>query len=286
MKLVEMQREFRHWLVASSGAIETRLDGTARPGLAVYQNNYRTQLIGCLQMSYPLLRTWLGDDAFLRAAITHVDRRPPHAWTLDAYGADFGDTLRALFPRNPDVHELAWIEWALSESFVAADVPPMPGDELGQVDWDSARLRLSPSLRLRALTTNADAIWSALQQGAQPPESAMLAAPAGLLVWRQGFTSRLQATDVVAYAALQLLRDDDGFDSLCDALVEHLGEEAGVARAGTLLANWLAAGIVAGVEHGTDAAMADDGHDLPHWHEDYRADHAPRQPSAVHAAAA
>jgi hypothetical protein len=31
-------------------------------------------------------------------------------------------------------------------------------------------------------------------------------------------------------------------------MVEHLGEEAGVAKAGALLADWLTAGIVVGVE--------------------------------------
>jgi hypothetical protein len=40
------------------------------------------------------------------------------------------------------------------------------------------------------------------------------------------------------------LRDDGRFDVLCDALVEHLGEDAGVAKAGELLADWLAAGLV------------------------------------------
>jgi len=248
MKLAELQTEFRHWLVASSGAVESRLDARARPGLAVYQNNYRSQLVGCLQVTYPLLRRWIGDEAFLRAAITHIDSRPPCAWTLDAYGVDFGETLQAMFPHNPDVHELAWIEWALSESFVAADAKPTFAHELHNVDWDNARLRLHPSLRLHTATTNAEAIWSALQEGTESPESEMLDASAGLIAWRRGFTSRLKIIDIEEYAALQSLRDDDRFASLCEALIEHLGEEAGIAKAGGLLADWLAAGIVIGVD--------------------------------------
>jgi hypothetical protein len=248
MKLAELQSEFHHWLVASSDALETCLDALAKPGLTIYQNNYRTQLVNCLQVSFPQLRTWLGDEAFLEAAIAHIDRRPPHAWTLDAYGADFGDTLQAMFPHNPDIHELAWIEWALSESFVAADADLLPNDELWKVDWNTARLRLAPSLRHHAATTNVMAIWSALQDGAELPESAMLEAPGGLIVWRRDFTSRLQAIDAVGYAALLALQEDHHFDHLCEVMVEHLGEEAGVAKAGALLADWLTAGIVVGVE--------------------------------------
>jgi hypothetical protein len=248
MTLAELQHDFRHWLVASSGALETSLDAQAKAGLHIYQNNYRTQLVNCLQVSFPQLRTWLGEDAFLEAAIAHIDRRPPHAWTLDAYGADFGDTLRAMFPHNPDIHELAWIEWALSESFVAADAQLMRSEQLRLVDWDTARLHMAPSLRHHAATTNVMATWSALQEGAELPENAMLETAGGLIVWRRDFTSRLQAIDATGYAGLLALQDDDHFDHLCNVMVELLGEEAGIAKAGALLADWLAAGIIVGVE--------------------------------------
>jgi hypothetical protein len=205
-------------------------------------------LVGCLQLSFPQLRAWLGHENFMDAAINHIDRHPPHAWTLDAYGIDFEQTLQERFPHNPDIHELAWIEWALSESFVAADAINMSSEALQAVDWDTARLCLHPSLRLRTGTTNAETIWSALQDGAEPPESEMLQTPGALIVWRHEFTSRLKWIDTVEYAALLSLRDDDRFTSLCDALVEHLGEEDGIAMAGKLLADWLSAGIVAGTQ--------------------------------------
>jgi hypothetical protein len=67
------------------------------------------------------------------------------------------------------------------------------------------------------------------------------------VVWRTGFTSRLKRVDAVAYAALCSLRDDDRFAALCDTLVQRLGEEDGVAKAGQLLAEWIGAGIVTAV---------------------------------------
>ena len=247
MNLATLQRDFRHWLTASSGeAVLRHLDAKAMAGLGVYQNNYRAQLVGCLQLSFPQLHAWLGPEAFMDAAISHIDRRPPHAWTLDAYGVDFEQTLQARYPHNPDIHELAWIEWALSEAFVAADAPRMSSEALQAVDWDTARICLHPSVRQRGASTNAEAVWSALQDGAQPPESEMLETPGGLLVWRREFTAQLQWIDSIEHAALSSLRDDDRFSALCDALVDHLGEEAGIAMAGKLLGGWLAAGIVSG----------------------------------------
>ena len=249
MNLIDIQQDIRAWLVSSAADGQERFGAHAAKGLIGYQNNYRAQLVGCLQASFPQLRTWLGEELFLSAAIAHIDSHPPHAWTLDAYGIDFGDTLKSMFPDNPDVHELAWIEWALSESFVATDAPQVTSEIWQDIDWDTARLSLSPSLRQRAVSTNANDIWSALEDGVAAPESEMLDALGGLIVWRNGFTCRIRSTDSVEHAALLSLRDDARFSALCDAMIEHLGEEAGVAKAGALLADWIAGGIVVGIAH-------------------------------------
>lgn len=247
MTLAELQRDFRDWLTLASPEAARRLDPGVGMGMTVYQNNYRAQLVGVLEASYPQLHAWLGSTLFLEAAIRHIDSRPPHSWTLDAYGADFGITLISMLPDNPDVHELAWIEWSLSESFVAPDAMPLSSDQLADIDWDTARLQLAPSLRQRSVTTNAPDLWSALQQGTGAPESEMLATPGGVVTWRQGYTCQLKQVDTVEHDALLLLRDDPRFSALCDALVARLGEAAGIARAGELLASWISAGMVTGV---------------------------------------
>jgi hypothetical protein len=245
--LAKMQQDFSDWLAKAGDGDSLRGTLTATHGLAAYQNNYRTQLVNVLRASYPQLRARLGDEAFLELAIHHIQRRPPSSWTLDAYGDDLDESLRALYPRHPDLQELAWIEWGLAEVFVSTDTAPLAADDLASIDWDEATLHLSPSIRQRVASTNALAVWSALQDGATPPEVQMLGVPAGLLVWRQDFTSRLRQVDAIEHAALLSLRDDARFSVLCDALVEHLGEEPGIARAGQLLAGWIEAGIVTGV---------------------------------------
>jgi hypothetical protein len=239
MNLAEMQRDFQSWLVTASSDAASRLSGSTAAGLTVYQNNYRVQLINCLEVIYPHVRTWIGEEAFLAAAITHIDRHPPHAWTLDAYGDHFDETLASRYPNNPDVHELARIELALSRAFVAPDADVLTPNRLAEVDWDSARLRLASSLDMNAATTNAADIWSALEHNEAPPESEMLMEPAGVVVWRRQFTVFLDAVDALEYAALLQLRKDGSFAGLCDMLVERLGEEQGIAKAGALLARWI-----------------------------------------------
>jgi hypothetical protein len=238
MNLHAMQRDFRRWLTVADGASARRLaDG--RRGLDVYQNNYRVQLMGCLEATYPHLRTFVGDAAFRHAAAVHVQRNPPRAWTLDAYGAGFEATLRSVFPDNPDLHELAWIEWSLATAFVARDCAPLDPARLAHVDWDRARLGFAPSLHMARLSTNATAIWSALQDGAEAPEAAMLPAPAGVIVWRRGHVARLRVLAAPDFDALQLARAERSFGALCARLVDRLGADEGVAKAGALLADWI-----------------------------------------------
>ncbi|WP_342050295.1 MULTISPECIES: DNA-binding domain-containing protein [unclassified Cupriavidus] len=238
MTLAELQHDFRAWLVDASPDAADRVIGAGHPGLAVYQNNYRAQLVGCLEASYPKTRDRLGHAAFLHTAITHIDARPPHAWTLDAYADGFGDTLATLFPDNPDLEELAWIEHALSTAFVAADAAPLDAADLAALDWDRARLCLSPALRMRAVTTNAERVWH------DATEAEMLPEPAALLVWRQDYTSCLRQVSMLEFEALAQLRRDGSFAALCDMLAERLGEDAGVAQAGAWLAGWIGSALI------------------------------------------
>ncbi|QNK01424.1 DNA-binding domain-containing protein [Dyella telluris] len=244
MSLLAIQEDMRAWL--TRGGYDAASESTRSAGYQVYRNNYRSQLVRCLEASYPMLLDRLGAEDFLQAVIQHVDQHPPHAWTLDAYGADFRNTLQVRYPHNPDLHELAWIEWSLAESFVAADTPASPASALAEFDWETAHLHPVPSLRQCVATTNATAQWQAWRAGEASCESEMLPEAAGMITWRHGFTCRVRQIDAVERAALLLLHDDSRFAGLCAALVEHLGEDMGIRRAGEWLVDWLHAGIVHG----------------------------------------
>ncbi|RDK08592.1 DNA-binding domain-containing protein [Cupriavidus lacunae] len=248
MKLATLQQDFHTWLTTASPEAALRLGPATAAGLAVYQNNYRAQLVGCLETSYPNVHAWLGDEAFLASAVAHVDRQPPHAWTLDAYADGFDTTLAARYPDNPDLHELAWIEHAMSVAFVAADAAPPSAQALAGVDWESARLVLVPSLRMRTATTNAQDLWTALNDGTPVPDSEMLEAPAGLIVWRRAFGCYLNLVDALELDALRQVQADGRFEALCEWLVTRLGEDEGIDAAGAMLARWLGNGLVAAVE--------------------------------------
>jgi hypothetical protein len=244
MSLALLQRAFRSWLVDGSDAAVARIGAAARPGLLVYQNNYRSQLVDCLEDAFARVKLWLGDAGFLAAAVAHIDRVPPSAWTLDAYPRHFPETLAALYPDDPEIAELAWLDRALAEAFAGPDASTLVPEALSEIDWDDATLHLAPTIAIARVETNAAAIWSALSAGETPPAAEQLAEPAALLVWRSGFTPCFRTVDRNEHIALRQIIADPSFATLCAAMVEQFGEADGIAVAGACFAQWLGDGLL------------------------------------------
>lgn len=249
MSLLDLQRDMHAWLRHADATAANRLGGEhVAPGLRIHQNNFRVQLVACLEESFARTRDWIGGEAFHHAVVAHIARVSPSSWTLDAYPRDFPATLALLHPADPEIAELARIDLALGEAFVGQDSTELNPADLAEVDWDYAVLGLAPTLDLARLTTNAPAIWSALAEGMAPPPAVLLPETGAILVWRAGEIPRFRATDQIEHQALLRIRAGLPFAGLCEALAEMLGEEAAVARAGTMLGQWLAEKLVVSVD--------------------------------------
>lgn len=244
MNLHELQQDLRSWLTTESCAAAERLGARAAQGLAVYVNNYRGQLMACLRDSYPVLSAWLGEGSFDRAAAMHIDASPPQDWTLDAYALDFPATLRALFPNDAELPELAVLERDLSLAFVGSDAEPLDAHAIGDVDWDRAVFDLVPTFSTRTFATNAAAIWAAINAGETPPAATLLPAPADVAIWRRGFSIMFRTLSEVESMALGMVREGLNFGEICNQVVEMLGTDEGLRIAGEFLAEWLGEGLV------------------------------------------
>src|SRR5581483_5661571 len=223
MTLLSLQRDFRAWLTSASPEVATQFGVGARAGLAVYLNNYRSQLRGCLSASFPIVRAWIGDSAFEEAAADHIDRVSPHAWTLDAYGVDFPATLAQRYPDDPEIAELARLEHALAAAFVGADAEPLDPSALTDIDWDAAVIHLVPTFTQLPVTTNVAAIWSAINGDETPPPAMRLPEPASLAIWRDGFAPRFRTAPAEEAAILAQVLEGQTFGAICAALAARHG---------------------------------------------------------------
>ena len=252
MSLVALQRDLRAWLVREDAGAERRFGDDAAPGLRVYQNNYRSSLCACLDDSFARTRDWLGHEAFHEAVVTHIDRVPPSSWTLDAYTRDFPETLAALYPDDPEIAELAWLDRALGDAFVGADAAPLSTAMLSGVDWDRAMLRFAPTLDLIEAITNAAAIWSALAADEVPPAVEILPDPGALIVWQHDLNAHFRMIDADERQGLLFARSGAPYASLCASLVAAYGETDGIALAGAWLGRWLGDGLIVDITEGDE----------------------------------
>ena len=249
MNLAALQRDFRSWLTVEASDAAARFGDRAEPGLAVYLNNYRGQLMVCLSESFATVRAWLGEDAFDTAAATHIDRQPPYSWTLDAYALEFPETIDALYPDDPEVGELARLERDLGLAFVGRDAAPLDLTALAHIDWNSAVLDLVATFSTLPATTNAGAIWSAINAGQTPPAAAVLDSPAVIAIWRREYSPTFRTLDPMESQVMSMVADGRTFGEICRVIVDEVGEAEGTQVAGNLLGRWIREGMVAAVRN-------------------------------------
>lgn len=251
MTLAAIQQRFHATVtgVDAAGVLDWPAD--MRGGLAVYRTAYRARLLDCLRDAFDKCRKWIGDESFDAAAAHHLILHPPASWTLDDVGRGFSETLSALFPDDPEVEELAWLEWEKQQIFVSPDIPAVPADDFAdrasafaEDDWLDLRLAFVPSLRTRAVVTDCAALWTAIDDEAEMPSLDLPDNASTLLLWRKDLRSQFRLLDADEAAGLALMRNGATFEDLCAALVETSGDEAGVAAAGTMLGRWMTDALV------------------------------------------
>lgn len=177
---------------------------TAAERVDIYRHMVAARLLESLAVDFPGVKTLLGDDEFERVAMRYVAEHPPTSWTLNDLGAHFPAFLRGVrgLPRIALVRDVAAIERAMSEAFDADDGPVLKRADVTSIDaaaWPVARFEASPSLRVLALKTKANAVVTALRRDRPVPRRSAPAASwvavyrKDLRVWRLDLTRTTHA---------------------------------------------------------------------------------------------
>ncbi len=153
MSLLTLQSAFRAEIVADDEGL-----APSSLGMAIYRDAYRGRLLAALESSFERTRRWVGEEAFTAAACHYILTHPPVSWTLDDYGGDFPELLETLFAKDPEVSELAWLEWHLSQAFAAPDTPTLDPAALAaacktDAEWDCISFRMAAGYAMRPIAT-------------------------------------------------------------------------------------------------------------------------------------
>jgi hypothetical protein len=234
-----LQQQFVDYLHDRPSAFLTTVadaGGLAKAGRAgIYFNAYRIRLLDTLKDSFDKTWSWLGDERFESAALRYIADHPPSRFSLRPFGHAFADWLQAAWPDDPEVAELARLDWAMRQAFDAADAEPLTGNTLAAFtdeDWAQVVFRLHPSAQLLHMTRNTMDMWHAMDRSEPPPATAPLARPLSVLVWRKGFQPHFRSIDDGEAAMLIAMASGTPFATACEAVD---GDDAR-----TLIGGWLA----------------------------------------------
>ena len=218
----------------------------ARQRLGIYHNAYRVRLAGALAESFAKTCLFMGTELFDREAGSFALRHPPLVRSLNRYGEGFAGWLAARYPANPELHELAQLDWDLRTRFDGADAPALDA-ALARTDsaalWLSRSNPLHPSVLLRPHCSNLAAIWQAIDACAAVPAPVCQAIGSTLIVWRLGLRPQFRTLAANEAQFIRRLADGQSINQACADL-------AGTAtlsdpqQLGLWLRDWLDQGVL------------------------------------------
>lgn len=211
-----------------------------RERVGVYAEMYWLRMRDALREDYPLVRRAVGDEDFDVLVARHMKARPSRHYSLGRFGAGFSETAREAGLAGWVV-DLAALEWARAESFVAPDAPVLEPSALASVG-EAARLVAVPSLRLLSLDHAVEGRWKALDAGAAADSVPAPAQRTHLVVWRQGFQVFHAAVGDDEAEALRRLLAGADLPAVCEAFD---GAEEPAQAAFEAIASWVGEGMLA-----------------------------------------
>jgi hypothetical protein len=236
-----------------------RQSADARVG--VYQAMYLPRMLEALESDYPGLAHFLGHAGWQRLVRAYVTAHPSSSYTLNELGRRLPDFVRRARVRRPAFcHDLARLEWAVSEVFDAPETPPLDAGELARVapgDWERAQLVPVAALRLVELDHDASD-WLDSLKGEAHRHPKVARRRSLLVLYRRDYAVRRREQAAAAFA---LLGDLVAGAPVGRAVARALGRQgaarlAGAEAAFRLFREWAAMGLFQAVERDAPTAAS------------------------------
>lgn len=226
--------------------------------LAVYQQGYRIRLREALATEFPGLALLAG-RRFLPLLDDYVAAQPSTHFTIRWHGEGLARFLEHASPwcEQPELGEMAQLDWAISTAFDAADHDTVNTGDLAGVApeaWAGLRLHPLPHAQLLRCTGNIDAFRRAADRGGPRPRLRRWRQARHLLVWRAALDVHYRQVASGELAPLRGALNGETFAHLCERLAERHGTAA-LPRMAALLAQWLDEGLIGRLTLPGEAAM-------------------------------
>ncbi len=256
--LAQQQAAFMAQVLDENVPLPNGWGNSQAAGMQVYRGNYRSALMDALSDTFERVKHYVGDGPFAQVAAHHAITNPPASWTIDDAGAGFDESCAQLFGNNPEVAELAWLEWTMLGLATALDVQPLDGTafgtataQFGDADWGAMKLMLAPRAAAREVAHDLTAIWNSLGEDGAELGEFTLESPGGCLVWREGEQPVFVMVEAEQARAFSAVQSGASYGEICMLLAGDNAGEQDIAdaamRAGAMLGRWLNDGLIIGL---------------------------------------
>ena len=253
------QTEFQNYLLRRDGPIvadvvgDERVDAYGR--LDIYADAYRLRLIEALEGDFVALRAYTGAERFDEIARAYIETHPSEHFSLRYYGQRLARFLAdtAPYQNEPLLAELAIFDWALTDSFDAADSPVATVDDMARIapnDWPRLVFVPHASVQRLNLEWNAPILWKAADKDEPLPRPEKMPYPVGWVMWRQELQIYFRSLSVDEAFALDGLLRGENFGALCEGLTEWIDAQNVAVHAAGLLKQWLTDGLIKEIKSG------------------------------------
>lgn len=255
MTLEKRQAEFLRAILDEGAPLPHGWGNSHALGLSVYRGNYRNALMSALAETFERTGRYIGEAAFRTARINHVIANPPSHWTIDRAGEGFDRTCAELFPNNPEVGELAWLEWAMLDLVGAPDEEPVPPQAFaeasagfGDAEWLSLGFTFQTRATARLVTHDLTALWKSLDGEDSERDLRGYESEQGCLVWREGERPTFLMVEADTARAFDAVQKGARYSDLIGLIAGDNADDTAIGdaaqKAGAMLGLWLSEGIV------------------------------------------
>jgi hypothetical protein len=250
MRLAELQTKFQAGIVKSDQSILASIRDSLRTDratlFAVYYDAYRLRLAEFMANDFPILRSYLGEEAFGRLVEDYIKSTPSRQPNARWYGTRLPDFMQETAPwqMNRNAIDLARFERAVSDAFDAADAPIAAMEYLRDTcseDWPHINFEFHPSVTLLDLGGGTAAIYESLSEGKEPP--AFQEARETILFWRNEGQSLYRPAAEDERLALKEAMQRKRFGGICALLAFQSGDDV-TQRVAGFISQWFAGGLI------------------------------------------
>ncbi len=254
MTLGGLQIQFSDFLRDRSDEIRARVRGGPHADvdtlLGIYRNAYTIRLVKILRDDFDRLHRFAGDAMFDRLATDCLAAHPSRSFSVRGIGAFLPDFLAGSDPwrNNPELAQLAGLEWAQVMAFDAADAPLAQRADLTSIapaDWPCLTFAPHASVQRVVVSPDIYALWQSLGRDEAPGvRPAQFAPDAPHLVWRLGLDVKLRPLEPDEAEALDVAIAGKNFSAICELLGNRVGFDRASLRAAELLDRWVTSGMI------------------------------------------